>query len=220
MKQQAFTLAEILITLGIIGVVAAITIPTIISNHKKKVTVERLKTNYSILSQAVELSKRENGDISTWDSSLSEEEYAQIYIIPYLQSPKKIQYGKKGYYSVKSLADNWCIFWSGVPIYFMNNGSVIEIKHGWGSMNSQTYIIVDINGKNAPNILGKDTFIFLLNKTKNQLTAFCDGCKREYIMTGDPYSACTRETNAYYAGGMCAALIMYDGWKIADDYPW
>lgn len=220
MTHRAFTLVEVLITLGIIGVVAAITIPTIITNHKKNVTVEKLKTNYSILSQAVELSMRENGDISTWDSSLSEEEYAQIYIIPYLKNAKKIQSDKSGYYSVKSLANSWCIFWSGVPIYFLNNGSVIEIKHGWGSMNSQTYIIVDINGKNAPNILGKDTFIFLLNKTKNQLTAFGNGQKREHIMTGDSYSSCSPNVNKIYAGGLCAALIIIDNWKIAEDYPW
>ena len=49
---KAFTLAEILITLGVIGIVAAITMPTLIQNHKKKVAVTQLKATYSILSQA------------------------------------------------------------------------------------------------------------------------------------------------------------------------
>ncbi len=35
--KKAFTLAEVLITLGIVGVVAAITMPTLIANHRKKV---------------------------------------------------------------------------------------------------------------------------------------------------------------------------------------
>ena len=41
MKFKAFTLAEILITLGIIGVVAAMTIPTLITNYQKKQTVTK-----------------------------------------------------------------------------------------------------------------------------------------------------------------------------------
>ncbi len=43
MKKNGFTLAEVLITLGIIGVVAAITLPTLIQNHKKQVYVNGLK---------------------------------------------------------------------------------------------------------------------------------------------------------------------------------
>ena len=42
-KKAAFTLAEVLITLGIIGIVAAMTIPTLVSNYQKKV----LKTQFT-----------------------------------------------------------------------------------------------------------------------------------------------------------------------------
>lgn len=50
---NAFTLAEVLITLGIIGVVAALTLPSLIQNHKEKVTIVRLKQAYSLFSTAV-----------------------------------------------------------------------------------------------------------------------------------------------------------------------
>ena len=56
-KKVAFTLAEVLITLGIIGVVAALTIPNVVSNYKKKVVETRLAQLYSVLNQAVELSE-------------------------------------------------------------------------------------------------------------------------------------------------------------------
>ncbi len=36
-QTSAFTLAEVLITLAIIGIVAALTIPTLISNYQKKI---------------------------------------------------------------------------------------------------------------------------------------------------------------------------------------
>ena len=44
--KRAFTIAEVLITLGIIGIVAAMTLPVVIGNYQKKVTVEKLKTVY------------------------------------------------------------------------------------------------------------------------------------------------------------------------------
>ena len=47
-----FTLAEVLVTLGIIGVVSALTMPTLISNHQEKVRITMLQTVYSQLSQA------------------------------------------------------------------------------------------------------------------------------------------------------------------------
>ena len=43
LKKFAFTLAEVLITLGIIGVVAAMTMPALVANYQKTVTVNRLK---------------------------------------------------------------------------------------------------------------------------------------------------------------------------------
>lgn len=65
-KKIAFTLAEVLITLGIIGVVVAMTLPTLIQNYRKQQTVTQLKSTYSILSQAFEHAQAEYGDVSTW----------------------------------------------------------------------------------------------------------------------------------------------------------
>lgn len=55
-KHRAFTLAEILITLGVIGVVAAITIPGLITAHKKHVTATKLERAVSVITQAIRLS--------------------------------------------------------------------------------------------------------------------------------------------------------------------
>lgn len=66
MFKKAFTLAEILITLGIIGVVAAMTMPVLIENYKKKQTVTQLKKIYSALQQSIQLSQNNYGDICNW----------------------------------------------------------------------------------------------------------------------------------------------------------
>ena len=69
-KRFAFTLSEVLITLGIIGVVAAIVTPVLIQNYEKQETAAKVKAAYSILSQAINDSISENGDIDSWDFSL------------------------------------------------------------------------------------------------------------------------------------------------------
>jgi len=60
-KKAAFTLAEVLITLGIIGVVAALTLPTLISNYQKRVYVTQLKKSVSVLSNGFRLMMAHDG---------------------------------------------------------------------------------------------------------------------------------------------------------------
>ena len=61
-SKAAFTLAEVLITLGIIGVVAAMTIPSIVAKYQKMVTATRVKAFYSKINQAYTMSYAFNGD--------------------------------------------------------------------------------------------------------------------------------------------------------------
>ena len=60
-RKAAFTLAEVLITLGIIGVVAALTIPALIVNYKEKEIITKAKKNYSVAMQALQLAQAEYG---------------------------------------------------------------------------------------------------------------------------------------------------------------
>lgn len=66
-QKSAFTLAEVLITLGIIGVVAAMTLPPLLSKYRSTVTVNELKKTYSELQQAIKMSEVYNGDFRYWD---------------------------------------------------------------------------------------------------------------------------------------------------------
>ena len=64
--KKGFTLAEVLITLGIIGVVAAMTLPTLIQKHQEKVRITQLKKAYSTLSQAYNMALNEYGTPDNW----------------------------------------------------------------------------------------------------------------------------------------------------------
>ena len=75
-KNYAFTLAEVLITLGIIGVVAAMVIPTLISNIQGAVFRSKFKKAVAVLNQAVKMNKANYGwdfaDISGGDFDIND----------------------------------------------------------------------------------------------------------------------------------------------------
>ncbi|MEE3350319.1 MAG: type II secretion system protein, partial [Candidatus Gastranaerophilaceae bacterium] len=60
-NKLAFTLAEVLITLGIIGVVAALTLPALIQNYQKQVYVNALKKSVSTLENGFKMALAEDG---------------------------------------------------------------------------------------------------------------------------------------------------------------
>ena len=70
-KKAAFTLAEVLITLGIIGIVAAMTLPMLIAKYQKLVATTQLKRIYSILANAEMLAISDYGDRKNWDYPIS-----------------------------------------------------------------------------------------------------------------------------------------------------
>ena len=65
-KYRGFTLAEVLITLGIIGVVAALTLPALIQKNNNKVVETRLMKFYSAINQAVKMAEVDYGDKKIW----------------------------------------------------------------------------------------------------------------------------------------------------------
>ena len=87
--KRAFTLSEVLITLSILGVVAAIIIPNIVNNYNKKQTEVGLLRAYTMLQKGLEVSQAINGPFATWEklsgsSSLSPAEFNERYILPYI----------------------------------------------------------------------------------------------------------------------------------------
>src|SRR5574344_553859 len=84
-KSKSFTLAEVLIVLGIIGVIAAICLPTLIKKYQQHETVTGIKKVYSELFQAIKLSQIDNGDVSTWDFDQYQPAFDEQYIFKYMK---------------------------------------------------------------------------------------------------------------------------------------
>ena len=69
--KKAFTLAEVLVTLGIIGVVAAMTMPNLMSNYQRQSYVTQLRKIHSELSQAVEAAMNDSNNSKIVNSQRS-----------------------------------------------------------------------------------------------------------------------------------------------------
>jgi prepilin-type N-terminal cleavage/methylation domain-containing protein len=232
---NAFTLAEVLITLGIIGVVAALTLPSVIQNHQKQVTVNKLKKVYSTLSQVVARSYAENG--SPFENLAGEavtgektKEFFETYWLPYFKSPTVAQNNKSLYSTIDPY---YCL--NGNPVgvgyytyypqgrisYATSDGTIytanmmtwVEDENGQkhAFYNSKVIVVVDINGIKGPNILGKDVFKFFADFGKNKV--YPSGM-------GSTTASINSNCNKNSTGELCAAKIMHDSWKIANDYPW
>ena len=229
--KHAFTLSEVLITLGIISVVAAMTLPTLVKNYQKSVTVNRPKSVYSILYQAVRRSEVDNGTLDTWDIPAKSTAYepsktfATTYFTPYLKNVQEckgkhclsdVSYDIDGTKRVNKSELYTLVLANGTTIYFFPRGNIVEIG-------------IDINGKQAPNTRGKDKFTLIVSKNaissdyfgiqdKPGLFFYGQGQSNDYLKT--TRYACSKTEGIDYRGLFCGALIMQNGWKIPYDYPW
>lgn len=227
---RAFTLAEVLITIGIIGVVASLTLPVLVANYKKQVTVTQLKKAYTEISQAIKLSELQNGDVSSWEFTLSGTDFYYRYLQNYFIKNKEVQNRKlKNEYIVNNLngtkctSEVWCTQQDSFYIY-LNNGSIMGIMTH-GKQGKYKSVTIDINGFKKPNQLGKDFFVFSIISPDGLVPyGYKDGG-----ISGMSYNTFDRNKlkssvdyacNARHKGIWCSALIMTDGWEIKDDYPW
>ncbi len=174
MKQQhktSFTLSEVLISLVIIGIIAAITFPLIYANYQEKAIKSSLKKNYSVLQQALDRYYIDNGCKLTSQDVISDS--AKSKIIKYFNvindcseynNSRCIQSDSQTYktYNGKCCV-NMGVFDDGQ--FILNDNSFIMIENDIQHKAGNFYISVDVNGFNKkPNSLGKDLFMFQISE--------------------------------------------------------
>lgn len=187
--KKAFTLAEVLITLGIIGVVAALTMPTLTGNTSDAAIVSQLKKTYSLLGQADLMASTEQGeDILSINmkgtSNAMEASKAMLeYYKPYLKItktctdntqkgcfPKNVMYKRlngQNYGILDNLTYNNRVnarLADGTSIAFFTWGNK-GCTYTMGTLkNVCGQFYVDVNGDKKPNVQGIDYFSFFITQ--------------------------------------------------------
>lgn len=230
MRKKAFTLAEVLITLGIIGVVAAITIPTLMQKKAEQETAGKLKKAYSTLSQAFTLAVQENGTPDTWNLGGVYNSQGAINMLNIFANYLKLT--KKCGVSAGCFPDVNYKFLTGVPsgdnsTYYdnpnlnfnhyanaqMSDGTLIGFTirssdcttpRGTTPLLNNTCggIVVDVNGFNDPNQLGIDTFCFYISKYG------IAPCGTQQDTSVSFAGACKDKSTA--VGNGCTAWVLYN----------
>ena len=185
-KRTAFTLAEVLITLGIIGIVAAITLPTIINNYRVKVLENQFRKADSLLQQAFRKSVNELGytDVSEFTipgspthQYFTQEKWAQLQVeaqelnkiwLSQFKIIKTVTWDEKYHKGIKCynffgnvLPGHWGCFQTA---YMLADGmSIRPVSAQYGGINhpGQITFEFDTNGPyKGPNRMGYDIFVY------------------------------------------------------------
>ena len=173
-RKIAFTLAEVLITLGIIGVVAAMTMPSLITAKQEKATISTIKKNYSIFANALLMAQNDNGELYTWGITKDADglNLVSSNLKPYLKIIEDCGVGEKSDCApgdngkFKDLAGNKRNESFSSDDYYtfrLNDGTAVALRITNACNNLDTNCVefyIDTNGKKYPNTLGKDIFYF------------------------------------------------------------
>ena len=180
-KKLAFTLAEILITLGIIGVVAAFTIPTLMFQYQKKSLETQFEAAYSLINQAILMVKQETGSNSLYNDyavySPEKDYYKRDEFIKEFYKhvhatnevvPNDIEYSIYSDGHIKRYADNTSFSFA-TPDKILANGMTMYVNIAASLDGKYIGFYVDINGVKPPNRMGHDLFSFKIKSSDDKL---------------------------------------------------
>ena len=161
--KKAFTLAEVLVTLGIIGVVSAMTVPTLMQNHQRKTYVTQLHKIYNELSQALVRYQNDKNALNLTEAGLTSEVASQNFLKEYFNVVSECETLTTPCFASEyktmtgsTITEAYVEF--NHKAYVLANG--ISIRPLYSKANDKILnIIVDINGQKGPNILGRDFFL-------------------------------------------------------------
>lgn len=219
---KAFTLAEVLITLGIIGIVAEMTIPTLMNNVNNSVLAGLYKEDYSIIANAVKMMQNDYGTVAAGiNSSIGTISNFGAYIKYAQICPNNSRTeGCASYVGANAanlrLLDGEGYWWStdfDVQGAIMQNGSVFVYNHSNSACKNMTQlnvgvcgrITLDVNGPKQPNVYGRDIFTIYITENGVCAQGSCGD-----VDAATP-ALCCRENGQVSIGETCGLRILREG---------
>lgn len=184
-KKFAFTLSEVLITMSIIGVISALTVPTLVNSYQRKAQALQLRKTVSDIENAVDMLITEEG--KTKFSATSYYNNLDGFITNRLKTIKTCTkdktnecFANENYNTINGAAGS-AFTCEGNSYVLASSAAICMTKSG-----TSVKVNIDVNGQDGPNIGGRDMFIFMINSngeitgTGNEDTCttsnFGDGC--------------------------------------------
>ncbi len=233
-KSAAFTLAEVLVTLGVLGVVAAMTMPTLVGNYQKKAYVTQLSKVYSEVQQAALKYKNDNNAINLREAGLTSQAKMKSFLHDYLKvvadcdSVVKEPCFAAKYTDLNGTSHNANDSWSAATSVILASGSSMIVDHP--AVYSQTvngvtshygHMVIDVNGPKGPNRGGRDIFFAeFYDDGSIDVSGATPECKSKGVCTGNKSLKDIREsyfnsnckTGRYGTG--CIGKILNDNWEM------
>src|SRR5574344_2025785 len=217
--RKAFTLAEILIVLAIIGVVAALTIPTLMNNIQDKEFETAQKKANSILANGFKLMMAKNDVYKMTDlpfitdcsgsSSCLSTEFKNVFSIVKDSNTGLDTEDLPSSYLIYGETTNSPFKWNGTIYQFITAdgmlfGIVRPLSSDLDSDGNPTllYMAADINGLKKPNMVSKDLYEFLIDK---------NGTVSDVTSKISTASTCTESNYAGCSESECQALVCHGG---------
>lgn len=216
--KKGFTLAEVLITLGIIGIVTALTIPTLISKYRANITMQKIKKFYSAMAQAQLRAVEDYGEVSTWDFVASGGEsnneivlnWFNKYFKPYLNSTEIVD---------RKLIKDDEIKDGGI-IVKLGDGSIANFSSfSGGYMHIRLYT----NPKtfyDGSTTEGKDEFLFGFDQNIGRFEVYGQHSWTDINQVKyNSWGGCYKE-NTSNGHPLCTRFLQINNWTVPKDYPY
>lgn len=223
MAKKAFTLAEVLVTLGIIGVVAALTLPALINSTQNRELQSQLQVAYSELQQGLSRMNADKGytvNESYYPNSGSfyndyKNYFVKIYDCGFLKPNEELCMSRTNNHGDTNSGYNDTVYktFNGNTLgtvlfddgqFILSNGMLVIIQNNG---TQEILLTVDINGKKKkPNRLGQDLFTFQLMNNGKLIPMGANGTK---------YGTCTKSSTSDINGIRCTYRALTDKtfWK-------
>ncbi|RAI09433.1 MAG: hypothetical protein DK841_09285 [Candidatus Melainabacteria bacterium] len=205
--KKALTIGELLITMGIIGVIAMLTLPGFIQDYHKRVYTTKLKKSVEMIENAVNQACADNNVsyfyqtpyVNTADSGKHQQDFIDKY------------FKKAGGINKNPFATKYKILETGTEV-----GNSLVDSHGWAKLaggealsfycgRGSEYCIfrIDINSTDGPNIGGRDFFAIFVNNKTNELFDNFDSSK-----------CGKKNTLGAHLGYGCFAKLLENNWEM------
>ncbi len=230
--KKGFTLSEVLITLGIVGVVAVLTVPGVMKNYKNRLYTAQLQKAYAQIADSVQAMMNDQHVDNLYESTIANpnsctnanngicEKGVGVFLNNYFKVSKRncksddktkrciAGTGQGSYTTINSNAA------SAIDTeYCIQNTNGAAICGQWDATNKMVHLLVDVNGTASPNMVGRDLFAIDIKS---------DGSLSDYGSNSpDPTVTANKTTcddsssgslNSLASG--CLNTIINAGWKM------